>query len=260
LRHEAGYALKAQRRRQACGGTQLEDIMASETRSATIAPEAGKRSRERRSQADRSAETREKVLAAAIGLLHSSGYSAANIKAIASRAGVSLGSLQHQFPTKAKLMAAVVDQLARKRIAAYRATADHIADPWQKYGSVFDTTWAVVKEPEFAAVLEIMLARRSDQELREETEVSFASNEAAIKEWVLGLGNLAGDDLGIAEFRRSLSNTLMYGLAMQLAIGFDARDAEELVSYWKNLVLLASQHPELLPERLRQRRGGTASD
>lgn len=207
--------------------------------------------RERRSQADRSAETRQKVLAAAIRLLHQGGYSAASIKAIAHEAGVSLGSLQHQFPTKARLMAAVVDQLARKRIEAYRATAEKIEDPRKKYGSIFDTTWAVVKEPEFAAVLEIMLARRSDPELRDETAPAFASNEATVKEWVLGLGVQAGDELGGAEFRRSLSNTLMYGLAMQLAIGFDLAEAEELMSYWKALMGLAGRHPELLPARLR---------
>ncbi|MEI7572839.1 MAG: TetR/AcrR family transcriptional regulator [Phenylobacterium sp.] len=232
--------------------------MTSDTRSIRATAGKGKAVRERRSQADRSAETRDKVLAAAIRLLHEGGYSAANIKAIASAAGVSLGSLQHQFPTKAKLMAAVVDQLARKRIEAYRAAADHIDDPWKKYGSVFDTTWSVVKEPEFAAVLEIMLARRSDQELRDETGPSFATNEATVKEWVLHLGEQAGDEVRAAEFSRTLSNTLMYGLAMQLAIGFDREEAEELVSYWKSLIRLAGRHPELLPERLRMGAKGAA--
>jgi len=223
--------------------------MTSKVRAATTRTGDEVGIRERRSQTDRSAETREKVLAAAIGVLHQGGYSAASIKAIADKAGVSLGSLQHQFPTKAKLMAAVVDQLAQERIHAYRATADHIDDPWKKYGSVFDTTWAVVKKPEFAAVLEIMLARRSDQELRDETAPAFETNEATIKEWVLGLGTQAGDDFGAAEFRRSLTNTLMYGLAMQLAIGFDSAEAEDLIRYWKDLMVVAAQHPELLPRR-----------
>jgi hypothetical protein len=149
-------------------------------------------------------------------------------------------------------MAAVVDQLARKRIQAYRAAADQFDDPWKKYGSVFDTTWSVVKEPEFAAVLEIMLARRSDPELREETGPSFATNEATVKDWVLSLGDQAGDDMRAAEFRRSLSNTLMYGLAMQLAIGFPLQQAEELISYWKALMGVAGKHPELLPDSLRK--------
>lgn len=222
--------------------------MTSATRAAGPSATGGGRARERRSQADRSAETQQKVLAAAIRLLHEGGYSAANIKAIAQEAGVSLGSLQHQFPTKAKLMAAVVDQLARKRIEAYRAAAQEIDDPVMKYVSIFDTTWTVVKQPEFAAVLEIMLARRSDPELRDETAPSFETNDAMVKEWVLGVGARAGDDMRGAELRRSLSNTLMYGLAMQLAIGLDPAEAEELVAYWKALLGLAIEHPERLPK------------
>lgn len=205
------------------------------------------RARARRSQADRSAETREKVLAAAIRLLHEGGYSAANIKAIADGAGVSLGSLQYHFPTKARLMAAVVDQLARTRIDTYRAAADQFSDPLDKYRSVFDATWSVVKQPEFRAVLEIMLARRSDAELWEETTASFESNEATIKAWVLRLGAEAGDDMRSAEFLRGLSNTLMYGLAMQLAIGLDSAEAEDMIRYWKGLMSVARRFPDLMP-------------
>ena len=191
-------------------------------------------------------------MAAAIRVLHRAGYSAANVKAIADEAGMSLGSLQHQFPTKAKLMTAVVEQLARKRIEAYHAAADALTDPMARYVGAFDTTWALVKEPEFAAVLEIMLARRSDPELRDESEAAFEAGEVFLKDWVTGLGEAVGDRTEIIQFRRSLNNTFMYGLAMRLAVGMDAQEAEDLAAYWKAVLALAARHPELLPQSVRR--------
>ena len=165
---------------------------------------------------------------------------------------MSLGSLQHQFPTKAKLMTAVVEKLAQKRIEAYRANASAMEDPMARYVSAFDTTWALVKEPEFAAVLEIMLARRSDPELWQESEAAFDANEAFLKDWVTGLGQAIGDHPDIVQFRRGLTNTFMYGLAMRLAVGMDSEEAEELATYWKALLALAARHPELLPRSVRR--------
>src|SRR3546814_14413322 len=51
----------------------------------------------RRSQADRSAATRAKVLAAARDVLCAQGYSGATMHAIRDAAGMSLGAIQHQI-------------------------------------------------------------------------------------------------------------------------------------------------------------------
>ena len=204
----------------------------------------------RRSQAERSTESRERLLAATIRLLRNGGYSAASVKAIAAEAGMSLGSLQHHFPTKAKLMTAVVERLADKRLAAYQANAEVVADPLARYVGSFDSTWALVKEPEFMAVLEILLARRSDPELWAESQAAIDTNEAFLKQWVTKLGADVGDSPAVAQFRRSLSNTFLYGLAMQLAVGMDPAEVEELAAYWKALTVLAGRHPQLLPRAL----------
>ncbi len=205
------------------------------------APRPGRR----RSQTERSAQTRERVLAATIRLLREGGYSAASVQAIAREAGMSLGSLQHQFPTKAKLMTAVVEQLAARRIEAYRAEAERTADPMTRYRNALDTTWSLVRQPEFAATLEIMLARRSDPELWAESAGAFEVNDTLLREWVVGLGEAAGENPRAAEFRRSLSNTFMYGLALRLAVGLDPGEAEALVAYWKSLLEIAGRRPDL---------------
>lgn len=216
------------------------------------AKSADRRRAPRRTQAERSGEARQRLLAATIQLLRSGGYSAANVKAIAADAGMSLGSLQHHFPTKAKLMTAVIERLAEKRTATLRVDADRVSDPLARYAGALDSTWALVKEPEFVAVLEILLARRSDPELWAESEGVIQANEAALQEWITGLASGVGEPPESAKFRRRVSNTVMYGLALQLAIGMDPEDVEDVFAFWKALMLLAGRHPELLPQRKRR--------
>jgi len=54
----------------------------------------------RRSNAQRSAETRRRLIKAAITCLHVNGYAATTTVAIADKAKVSRGAMLHQFPTK----------------------------------------------------------------------------------------------------------------------------------------------------------------
>jgi AcrR family transcriptional regulator len=60
----------------------------------------------RKTQAQRRAETRSAVLAAAIEVLIRNGYTNFSSVRVASRAGVSRGALERYFPTKAKLLIA----------------------------------------------------------------------------------------------------------------------------------------------------------
>src|SRR3546814_13069479 len=62
-----------------------------------------KRSGRRRTQEERSAETRESLVAAAIEVLAEVGYVAATTAAIAERASVSRGAIQYHFESKTDL-------------------------------------------------------------------------------------------------------------------------------------------------------------
>src|SRR4051812_14284842 len=66
--------------------------------------------RQRRTQS-RSAETREKVINAAISLISKVGCSATTTNDIADHAGVSRGALQHHFKSRYDLITAVLDQV-----------------------------------------------------------------------------------------------------------------------------------------------------
>ena len=65
--------------------------------------------RTRRTQAERSAATRKVLLDAAVNCLFENGYGATTTLMVAEAAGVSRGAMLHQFPSKADLMAFVVE-------------------------------------------------------------------------------------------------------------------------------------------------------
>ena len=65
----------------------------------------------RRTQADRTAATRDALVRAARELFAESGYAAVGTEAIVHAAGVTRGALYHQFADKAALFAAVLEQV-----------------------------------------------------------------------------------------------------------------------------------------------------
>jgi AcrR family transcriptional regulator len=174
--------------------------------------------RMRRPQAERSAETRTKVLAAAVRSLHENGYSGTTTMVIAKLAGVSMGAMQHQFPTKAALMAGVVEELGRQRAQAIRSALKDLAEPRARLLAMHDVTWTLACQPEYAAVLEISLARRSDADLEREVAPAFAANEERYRRWVVGLGLQCGvRDIQKIERARDIATGLMRGYVTDTA-------------------------------------------
>src|SRR3546814_15518028 len=81
--------------------------------------------------------------------------------AIRDAAGMSLGAIQHQFPTKAKLMAAVAAEFAAYRTRVYTDAIRRGPTPRASMENLIDANFALVIRPEMAAVPEIHPARRT---------------------------------------------------------------------------------------------------
>ena len=119
----------------------------------------------RRTQAERTDATREALIRSAIKLLNSHGYAGATLALIAEDAGVSRGSILHQFGTRADLMAAVVRSAYDEELHLYN---ELIRETENKGRSISDwplTTWRVLSRPASTAALEILNGSRSDPEL-----------------------------------------------------------------------------------------------
>ncbi len=146
---------------------------------AQVATVAG---RERRTQAQRSASTRARLLDATIECLHDLGYARTSTPEIARRAGLSRGAQLHHFPTKAELVTSAVEHLFTRRheefLHAFRARAPE-QDPVE---AAIDILWSMVSGPTFYAWLELSVAARTEPELREPVAALTARLATIIEE------------------------------------------------------------------------------
>lgn len=124
-----------------------------------------KRKPARRTQAERTAAMRERLLDAALDCLVEHGYAATTTTAVSERAGVSRGAQLHHFPTRADLVAAAVQHLYGRLTREYQRGFERIAPQEERLGAAIDLLWSMFTRPHYAAVLDLFVAARTDGEL-----------------------------------------------------------------------------------------------
>jgi AcrR family transcriptional regulator len=132
--------------------------------------ETASRPPERRTQAQRSARTRERLLDAALDCLAEHGWSGTTTARVAERAGVSRGAELHHFPTRQELVAAAVDHLAERRMAEFSRAVAQLPDGSDLLSAGTELLWDVVSDPSAYALLELVVAARTDPALRASLE------------------------------------------------------------------------------------------
>ncbi|HEX2773104.1 MAG TPA: TetR/AcrR family transcriptional regulator [Micromonosporaceae bacterium] len=125
-----------------------------------VAPVAGR-------QQVRSRATQARLLDAALDSLVERGWSGTTTTAVAQRAGVSRGAQLHHYPTKTALVIAAVEHLTQRRAAELLAEADALPGGAKRLDRVLDMLAASFTGPLFVAALELWVAARTDQELRD---------------------------------------------------------------------------------------------
>lgn len=125
------------------------------------------RSQTRRKQGDRSRETREKLMQAAIVVLLREGYNRLTMKEVVKEAGVSSGALMHHFTNKAELVVAATATVYEEAILRGQRvaqTVDAELNPIEGY--ITDCTSVYFDWP-FLAALETIVVARTDSDLME---------------------------------------------------------------------------------------------
>jgi AcrR family transcriptional regulator len=121
----------------------------------------------RRSQAQRSAATRDALLDATIACLVEDGYASTTTSRVAQRAGVSRGAHLHHFQTRQALLAAAMERLAERRGAELLAAAANLPDGRERLVQGLNLLWASYADPLFQAALDLWSHARTDPDLRE---------------------------------------------------------------------------------------------
>jgi len=127
----------------------------------------------KRTQSERLAQTRRKIIDATVDCIDSFGFPKTTMQKVARKAGVTVGAVQHHFPSKSELLAGVLADGFRK--ASFEG--EHIrfsGERLQERVSQFvDHCWFLYCEPTFQANLHILLGMR-------------AESPQALDEWILG--------------------------------------------------------------------------
>ena len=184
--------------------------------------------RARRTNAERSAETRGAIIDAAIELLFVRGHNATTTIEVAARARVSRGAMLHHFPTRVDLLIAVAQHIVADQREQRTRRGRELGPGLARYYAGADVNWEVQKQPGTIALLEIMMATRSDRDLRK----AFAP---FIKEMTAMRGQaakLVASDLGVTD--EATVSTMLYlhqatlrGLAVELICTQDAERVEQ---------------------------------
>jgi AcrR family transcriptional regulator len=110
---------------------------------------------------------RERLLDATIGCLVDYGYAGTTVTRVAERAGVTRGAQVHHYRTKDDLVTAAITHLASQsaefgwsQIAGIGAADDPV-------GELLDILWDMHMGPTFTATVELWVAARTDDDLRE---------------------------------------------------------------------------------------------
>lgn len=127
---------------------------------------ASAKATKRRTQAERSAATKERLLAATVDCLYELGYHRTTTYSVEQRAGVTRGALLHHFSSKPALLIAAAEYLVDT--AERQLTADAATLPAENLGEELSgLLWRQFTSRIFFAFMEISMAARTDQVLRD---------------------------------------------------------------------------------------------
>jgi AcrR family transcriptional regulator len=136
--------------------------------------------RVRRTNEERSAETRTRLLDATIECLVELGYARTTTTTVADRAGVSRGAQLHHFPTKEELVLAAVEHLFTRRLTEFREAFAQLPEQADHVSAAIDLLWKIVGSDTFYAWLELAVAGRTDATLGRRVRALGSRTEAEV--------------------------------------------------------------------------------
>lgn len=190
----------------------------------------------RRTQSERSAATRERLLDATIECLIDLGYASTSTTEIVQRAGVSRGAQVHHFPTKADLVRGAIAHLARRQGAQFRKEYERLERSGDRVSAAIDLLWSAYAGPLFVATVELIVAARTDSSLQpalDSLQDDFADGFTEIYAEMFGRQTLERQDW---QDVAALTTAMMHGLALGGMASAYRDHQPRLLETWKRLV------------------------
>ncbi|MGI9015506.1 MAG: TetR/AcrR family transcriptional regulator [Euzebya sp.] len=184
----------------------------------------------RRTQEQRTTDTRNRILDATVDSLIEDGYAGTSTNAVQQRAGVSRGALMHHFPSKQDLLLDALAHLSVQRGIWLGEQAARLPSGTDRRAAGIELLWQAMAGPLFAAATELWIAARTDEELRQALIISERQLGSAAREFLAEI--LGADDPDESSFRFALDYVLqvLRGAALTAILRDDARWERDLLS------------------------------
>lgn len=202
--------------------------------------------RQRRTQEQRSAETRSRLLQATVECLLELGYVGTSTPEVCRRAGLSRGALLHHFGGKADLVEKALGHLVQTE-------SQHWVDPvqWEaccagddEYSpleQVFELMWKAFTGPLFHITLELWVAARNDLELHKALFLGSARPHNELGPLLEGLPadrpELSAEADALFDDLLHMTLHLLRGMALQRMLRPDAQEHGRHFARWRTMAM-----------------------
>lgn len=124
----------------------------------------------RRTQAERTAAMRQRLLDATVDCLVAYGYAGTTTSRVAEMAGVTRGAQIHHFRSKADLVVAAIEHLAHQRARKAISDLGLIDQDPDTANAILNFLWSLHEGPFFVATIELWIGSRTDRVLAAQIE------------------------------------------------------------------------------------------
>ncbi|PSC04175.1 TetR/AcrR family transcriptional regulator [Alsobacter soli] len=212
---------------------------------------------QRRTQEERSAETRARLVEATLDCLNERGYPRTTTAEIAERAGVTRGALNHHFPSKDALVVRAIEHLLKSATSDIRGLAASVRDGSLSLSDFVERLWDLFSGRLLLITLEHITEARHNGVLRE-------GLIPVVREFHAALDRIWGDffkgtHLDDREVQTALNASLclMRGMGMQQVLRDDPSYYRGLLDFWKSILADYSRRDHAQEERQPVRAGGS---
>jgi len=191
----------------------------------------------RRTQDERSRQTRKLLIEAAIDTLIEAGYAKTTVMAISERAGVSRGAQLHHFATKSDLIVAATRELFAAFVRHVRNLAQAVSAGQLDLDGFVDGCWnEIFKGRWFYASLQLISAARTEPELKRSLQPAIQDLHRALDEIWQGFFRETELSAARVDTLFNLTLCLFRGMAVQAVLREDPAYYKELLGVWKEIL------------------------
>lgn len=211
--------------------------MRSRAASSVAAPSAAVRAvRKRRTQAQRSAEMRERILDAAVRKLGDKGYAGFRTADVATEAGVSKGALTHHYASKDALVLAALEHVFRKASERGQQRAHRVRSIDSAIQALLNDSRDFFFSDLFLIAVDVAILGGRDTPNGEQLNAISRAHRLPVEAaWLQALID-AGVPGKLAEDLLWLTISIVRGLAIRRLLADDPPRFERLLKLWRSMV------------------------